>query len=104
MSYVKIGVAGPVGSGKTALIEALSRKMAGDYSIGVITNDIYTKEDAQFLAKNSVLPVERIIGVETGGCPQCLRPHPRGVRGKAEGADRGDEGRDCGSAAADGFG
>ena len=59
MSYVKIGVAGPVGSGKTALIEALSRKMANDYSIGVITNDIYTKEDAQFLAKNSVLPVER---------------------------------------------
>ena len=58
MSYVKIGVAGPVGSGKTALIEALSRKMAKDYSIGVITNDIYTKEDAQFLAKNSVLPVE----------------------------------------------
>lgn len=56
MSYVKIGVAGPVGSGKTALIEALSRKMANDYSIGVITNDIYTKEDAQFLAKNSVLP------------------------------------------------
>lgn len=51
MSYVKIGVAGPVGSGKTALIEALSRKMAKDYSIGVITNDIYTKEDAQFLAK-----------------------------------------------------
>ena len=69
MSYVKIGVAGPVGYGKTALIEALSRKMAKDYSIGVITNDIYTKEDAQFLAKNSVLPVERIIGVETGGCP-----------------------------------
>lgn len=61
MSYVKIGVAGPVGSGKTALIEALSRKMAKDYSIGVITNDIYTKEDAQFLAKNSVLPVERIM-------------------------------------------
>ena len=47
MSYVKVGVAGPVGSGKTALIEALSRKMAEDYSIGVITNDIYTKEDAQ---------------------------------------------------------
>ena len=69
MSYVKICVAGPVGSGKTALIEALSRKMAKDYSIGVITNYIYTKEDAQFLAKNSVLPVERIIGVETGGCP-----------------------------------
>ena len=69
MSYVKIGVAGPVGSGKTALIEALSRKMAKDYSIGVITNDIYTKEDAQFLSANSVLPEDRIIGVETGGCP-----------------------------------
>ena len=79
MSYVKIGVAGPVGSGKTALIEALSRKMANDYSIGVITNDIYTKEDAQFLAKNSVLPVERIIGVETGGPRGCF-DEPRGRR------------------------
>lgn len=69
MSYVRIGVAGPVGSGKTALIEALTRQMAADYSIGVITNDIYTKEDAEFLCKNSVLPRERIIGVETGGCP-----------------------------------
>lgn len=69
MPYVKIGVAGPVGSGKTALIESLTRKMAGDYSIGVITNDIYTKEDAEFLCKNSVLPKERIVGVETGGCP-----------------------------------
>lgn len=69
MSYVKIGVAGPVGSGKTALIEALTRTMAENYSIGVITNDIYTKEDAEFLSKNSVLPRERIIGVETGGCP-----------------------------------
>ncbi|MCD8013170.1 MAG: urease accessory protein UreG [Lachnospiraceae bacterium] len=69
MSYVKIGVAGPVGSGKTALIESLTRDMASDYSIGVITNDIYTKEDAEFLCKNSVLPMERIIGVETGGCP-----------------------------------
>ncbi len=69
MSYVKIGVAGPVGSGKTALIEILTRKLSSDYSIGVITNDIYTKEDAEFLCKNSVLPKERIIGVETGGCP-----------------------------------
>ncbi len=69
MSYVKIGVAGPVGSGKTALIEGLTRIMAKDYSIGVITNDIYTKEDAEFLSANSVLPIERIIGVETGGCP-----------------------------------
>ena len=56
MSYVKFGVAGPVGAGKTALIEALSRKMANDYSIGVITNENYTKADAQFLSKNSVLP------------------------------------------------
>ncbi len=69
MSYVKIGVAGPVGSGKTALIERLTRIMANDYSIGIITNDIYTKEDAEFLSANSVLPMERIIGVETGGCP-----------------------------------
>ena len=68
-TYVKIGIAGPVGSGKTALIERLSRKMSGDYSIAVITNDIYTKEDAAFLTKNSLLPAERIIGVETGGCP-----------------------------------
>ena len=69
MSYTKIGVAGPVGSGKTALIEILIRKLAKDYSIGVITNDIYTKEDAEFLCKNSIMPRERIIGVETGGCP-----------------------------------
>lgn len=67
--YIKIGIAGPVGSGKTALIERLSRKMAKDYSIGVITNDIYTKEDALYLTKNSLLPENRIIGVETGGCP-----------------------------------
>lgn len=69
MSYVRIGIAGPVGSGKTALIERLTREMSKDYSIGVVTNDIYTKEDAEFLTKNSVLPAERIIGVETGGCP-----------------------------------
>lgn len=69
MSYTKIGIAGPVGSGKTALIEVLTRKLTKEYSIGVITNDIYTKEDAEFLCKNSVLPRERIIGVETGGCP-----------------------------------
>jgi urease accessory protein len=69
MDYVKIGVAGPVGSGKTALIEALTRRLAPEYSIGVITNDIYTKEDAEFLGRHSVLPPERIRGVETGGCP-----------------------------------
>ena len=69
MSYIKIGVGGPVGSGKTALIERLIRKMSGEYSICVVTNDIYTKEDAEFLIKNSMLPPERIVGVETGGCP-----------------------------------
>jgi len=69
MNYVKIGVGGPVGSGKTALIERLTRVMAKDYSICVVTNDIYTREDAEFLVKNSVLPHERIVGVETGGCP-----------------------------------
>jgi urease accessory protein len=68
-NYIKIGIAGPVGSGKTALIEKLSRAMIHDYSIGVITNDIYTKEDAAFLTQNSLLPADRIIGVETGGCP-----------------------------------
>ena len=68
-NYIKIGIAGPVGSGKTALIERLCRKMYDDYSIAVITNDIYTKEDAEFLTQNSLLPAERIIGVETGGCP-----------------------------------
>ena len=67
--YIKIGVAGPVGSGKTALIERLTRALHKTYSIAVITNDIYTKEDADFLTKNSLLPAERIMGVETGGCP-----------------------------------
>jgi urease accessory protein len=67
--FIKIGIAGPVGSGKTALIERLSRVMCKDYSIAVITNDIYTKEDAEFLTKNSLLPASSIIGVETGGCP-----------------------------------
>ncbi|HWV64551.1 urease accessory protein UreG [Chitinophaga sp.] len=67
--YIKVGVAGPVGSGKTALIERLTRQMAQHYQVAVITNDIYTKEDAEFLTKNSLLPPERIIGVETGGCP-----------------------------------
>ncbi|HBJ5625411.1 TPA: urease accessory protein UreG [Salmonella enterica subsp. enterica serovar Hvittingfoss] len=66
---VIIGVGGPVGAGKTLLIERLVRAMSKDYEIGVVTNDIYTKEDALFLAKNSVLPPERITGVETGGCP-----------------------------------
>ncbi|AIM38431.1 urease accessory protein UreG [Sphingobacterium sp. SG20118] len=67
--YVKIGVGGPVGSGKTALLECLSRRLIHELDLAVITNDIYTKEDAEYMAKNSLLPPERIIGVETGGCP-----------------------------------
>ncbi|MBF8963569.1 urease accessory protein UreG [Pontibacter sp. FD36] len=67
--HVRIGVAGPVGSGKTALIERLTRKMSEEYSICVVTNDVYTREDADFMIKNSKLPADRIIGVETGGCP-----------------------------------
>ena len=68
-SPLRIGVGGPVGSGKTALLEILCRKMRNKYSIAVVTNDIYTKEDAEFLIKNKSLPADRIKGVETGGCP-----------------------------------
>ena len=66
---VIIGVGGPVGSGKTLLIERITRLVKDEYSCAVITNDIYTKEDAKFLVKNSVLSEDRVIGVETGGCP-----------------------------------
>ena len=66
---VIIGVGGPVGSGKTKLLEDLCAVMAKDYSIGVITNDIYTKIDAEYMRQNSVLEDDRIIGIETGGCP-----------------------------------
>lgn len=69
MRPVVIGVGGPVGAGKTLLIERLTRAMNEEYNCAVITNDIYTKEDAKFMVKNSVLPAEKIIGVETGGCP-----------------------------------
>jgi urease accessory protein len=66
---LKIGIGGPVGSGKTALVEALSRRLKEEYDLAVITNDIYTKEDAEFLIRRGVLPAERVLGVETGGCP-----------------------------------
>ncbi|MGL5649197.1 MAG: urease accessory protein UreG [Clostridium sp.] len=69
MRPVVIGVGGPVGSGKTLLIERVTRQMNEDYKCAVITNDIYTKEDAKFMVKNSILPEDRVIGVETGGCP-----------------------------------
>ena len=66
---VRIGVGGPVGSGKTALIEKLCKRLRDEYEIAVITNDIFTKEDALILTRAEALPEERIIGVETGGCP-----------------------------------
>lgn len=66
---IRIGVGGPVGAGKTMLVEKLTRSLYGTYEMAVVTNDIYTKEDAQFLIKNGILAEDRIIGVETGGCP-----------------------------------
>lgn len=66
---LRIGIGGPVGSGKTTLTQRLCEAMRDDYSIGVVTNDIYTKEDAMMLARLQALPEDRIIGVETGGCP-----------------------------------
>src|SRR5213080_5025676 len=66
---LRIGIGGPVGSGKTALTLSLCRRLRERYELAVVTNDIYTEEDAQFLVRNDALPPERIIGVETGGCP-----------------------------------
>ena len=66
---LRVGIGGPVGSGKTALVNALCKQMRGKYQIAVVTNDIYTKEDAQFLIQNEALEEGRIMGVETGGCP-----------------------------------
>ena len=66
---VRIGVGGPVGSGKTALVDTLCKRMRGDYELGVVTNDIFTREDMEFLVRSEALPGDRIIGVQTGGCP-----------------------------------
>ncbi|WP_460194505.1 urease accessory protein UreG [Thermosynechococcus sp. FA-CM-4201] len=66
---LRVGVAGPVGSGKTALVDALCKALRDRYRLAVVTNDIYTQEDAQFLVRSQALPPERILGVETGGCP-----------------------------------
>ncbi len=66
---LRVGIGGPVGSGKTALMDALCKMLAPRYDIAAITNDIYTREDAEFLTRSGALPPERILGVETGGCP-----------------------------------
>ena len=68
-SPLRVGVGGPVGSGKTALLDALCKTLRDRYNIAVVTNDIYTREDAEFLTRSEALPPERIVGVETGGCP-----------------------------------
>lgn len=69
MSALRVGVAGPVGSGKTALVDALCKTLREQYQLAVVTNDIYTQEDAQFLVRSQALTCDRILGVETGGCP-----------------------------------
>ena len=68
-SAVRIGVGGPVGSGKTALVDALCKRMRDAYQLGVVTNDIFTREDMEFLVRSEALAADRIIGVQTGGCP-----------------------------------
>jgi urease accessory protein len=69
MTALRVGIAGPVGSGKTALLDALCKALRDSYQIGVVTNDIYTQEDAEFLVRSQALSRDRILGVETGGCP-----------------------------------
>ncbi|MGK7927953.1 MAG: urease accessory protein UreG [Spirulina sp.] len=69
MTAFRIGIAGPVGSGKTALLDSLCKALRDDYQIAAVTNDIYTQEDAQFLVRSQALESDRIVGVETGGCP-----------------------------------
>jgi urease accessory protein len=66
---VRIGIGGPVGSGKTALVDALCKRMRASYQLGVVTNDIFTREDMEFLVRSEALPADRIVGVQTGGCP-----------------------------------
>src|SRR5690606_24746550 len=66
---LRVGIGGPVGSGKTALTLALCKRLRDRYEVAAVTNDIYTREDAEFLVRNDALPPERILGVETGGCP-----------------------------------
>jgi urease accessory protein len=69
MSAVRVGIGGPVGSGKTALVDALCKRMRDDYELAVVTNDIFTREDMEFLVRSEALTPDRIVGVQTGGCP-----------------------------------
>ena len=69
MTALRVGIAGPVGSGKTALVDSLCKALRDSYQIAVVTNDIYTQEDAEFLVRSQALSRDRILGVETGGCP-----------------------------------
>jgi len=69
VSALRLGIGGPVGSGKTALVAELCRRLGGEYGIAAVTNDIYTREDAEFLQRAAILPEGRVVGVETGGCP-----------------------------------
>ncbi len=69
MRAFRVGIAGPVGSGKTALVDRLSKRLWPGVNLAVVTNDIYTKEDAEFLIRQGTLPADRVRGVETGGCP-----------------------------------
>src|SRR5256714_5334200 len=69
MRAFRVGIAGPVGCGKTALVDCLSKRLWPGVNLGVVTNDIYTKEDAEFLVRQGTLPADRVLGVETGGCP-----------------------------------
>ncbi len=68
-SPLRVGIGGPVGAGKTTLLDTLCKAMRDDYEVAVVTNDIYTREDAEFLTRSQALPSDRIVGVETGGCP-----------------------------------
>src|SRR5258708_37934112 len=74
MRAFRVGVAGPVGSGKTALVDCLSRRLWPAVNMAVVTNDIYTREDAEFLIRQGTLPAGRVLGVETGGCPHAAIP------------------------------
>src|ERR1044071_6788140 len=83
MRAFRVGIAGPVGSGKTALVDQLSRQLWPKINLGVVTNDIYTKEDAEFLARQGTLPIDRIRGFQSGGCPHAAIREDASMNGEA---------------------